>query len=252
MRWRRADLRGRVNGNLELRFGRTGLTSYAGLEFVRRYFDTLGLVRLVRRELAGVLPRTDFGVPAMVLAILALLIAGGRRLRHLRYVDGDPLVLRLCGLRRLPTPRTVGRWLRVFPARDHRAAGAARGGVRDQGAVLPVGRAQGPGAADARLDPRRGHGELRRARGGGRAVGAAVPRGDLPPARAARDGEELPARSLRSERRPLRVLGRRHEQGPQRDGPVGVHVGARHPRKSLRRAQGRVCLRLYSDDALRG
>src|SRR5437016_59211 len=116
MRWRRADLRGRVNGNLELRFGRTGLTSYAGLEFVRRYFDTLGLVRLVRRELAGVLPRTDFGVPAMVLAILALLIAGGRRLRHLRYVDGDPLVLRLCGLRRLPTPRTVGRWLRVFRA----------------------------------------------------------------------------------------------------------------------------------------
>src|SRR2546428_11782354 len=54
MRWRRADLRGRVNGNLELRFGRTGLTSYAGLEFLRRYFDTLGLVRLVRRELAGV------------------------------------------------------------------------------------------------------------------------------------------------------------------------------------------------------
>src|SRR5207249_4091756 len=87
-----------------------------GVEFVRRYFDTLGLVRLVRRELAGVLPRTDFGVPAMVLAILALLIAGGRRLRHLRYVDGDPLVLRLCGLRRLPTPRTVGRWLRVFRA----------------------------------------------------------------------------------------------------------------------------------------
>ena len=57
MRWRRADLRGRVNGNLELRFGRTGLTSYAGLEFVRRYFDALGLVRLVRRELAAVRPR---------------------------------------------------------------------------------------------------------------------------------------------------------------------------------------------------
>src|SRR5438128_11628265 len=114
MRWRRADLRGRVNGNLELRFGRTGLTSYAGLEFVRRYFDTLGLVRQVRRELAGVLPRTDFGVAAMVLAIVALLITGGRRLRHLLYVDGDPLVLRLCGLRRLPTPRTVGRWLRAF------------------------------------------------------------------------------------------------------------------------------------------
>src|SRR2546422_7956836 len=50
-RWRRADLWGRVNGNLRLRFGHGGLTSYAGLEFVRRYFDALGLVRLVRREL---------------------------------------------------------------------------------------------------------------------------------------------------------------------------------------------------------
>ena len=37
----------------------------------------------------------------MVLAILALLIAGG---------------VRLSGLRRLPTPRTVGRWLRAFRA----------------------------------------------------------------------------------------------------------------------------------------
>jgi hypothetical protein len=116
MRWRKADLRGRVNGNLAVRFGHAGLTSYAGLEFVRRYFDALGLVRLVRRELAAALPPTDFGVPAMVLAILALLMAGGRRLRHFLYLEGDPLVLRLCGLRRLPTPRTVGRWLRAFTA----------------------------------------------------------------------------------------------------------------------------------------
>src|SRR2546429_9720252 len=77
MRWRRADLRGRVNGNLELRFGRTGLTSYAGLEFVRRYFDTLGLVRLVRRELAGGLPRADFrGAPGGV-GGFGLVVGGG-------------------------------------------------------------------------------------------------------------------------------------------------------------------------------
>jgi hypothetical protein len=116
MRWRKADLRGRVNGNLHLRFGHRGLTSYAGLEFVRRYVDVLGLVRLVHRELAAAVPPTDFGVPAMVLTILALLITGGRRRRHLLYLNGDPLVLRLCGLRRLPTPRTVGRWLRAFTA----------------------------------------------------------------------------------------------------------------------------------------
>jgi hypothetical protein len=117
MRWRRADLRGRVNGNLALRFERTGLTSYAGLEFVRRYFGRLELAALLRRELTTALPRTDFGAPAMVLVLFALLISGGRRLRHLLYLNGDPLVLRLCGLTRLPTPRTMGRWLRAFRAR---------------------------------------------------------------------------------------------------------------------------------------
>jgi hypothetical protein len=117
MRWRKADLRRRVNRNLALRFEQQGLTSYGGLEFVRRYFGLLGLVPLLRRELSPTLPRSDFGVPAMVLVLLTLLISGGRRLRHLLYLAGDPLVLRLCALTRLPTPRTVGRWLVALRAR---------------------------------------------------------------------------------------------------------------------------------------
>ena len=70
----------------------------------------------------------------LVLVLLALLMSGGRRLRHLRYLDGDPIVLRFCGLRQLPTARTVGRWLAAFRAR-HLAAAAvgerARRGPRD-------------------------------------------------------------------------------------------------------------------------
>jgi len=110
-------LRGRVNGNLALRFAHEGLTSHAGLEFLRRYLGTSGISALLRQMVGTAMPRTDFGVPRMVLVLLALLISGGRRLRHLRYLDGDPLVLRLCGLTRLPTPRTVGRWLRALRAR---------------------------------------------------------------------------------------------------------------------------------------
>jgi Transposase DDE domain group 1 len=117
MRWRRADLRGRVNGNLRLRFEHKGLTSYAGLEFVRRYFSMIGLMAMLRRELGRAVPRSDFGAPTMVLVILALLMSGGRRLRHLLYLEDDPIVLRFCGLRRLPTAHTVGRWLREFRTR---------------------------------------------------------------------------------------------------------------------------------------
>jgi len=116
MRRSRADLRQRVNGNLTFRFANKGLTSHAGLEFLRRYLYGSGLVAVLRQHVAT-LPRTDFGAARMVLVLLALLISGGRRLRQLRYLDGDPLVLRLCGLTGLPTARTVGRWLRAFRAR---------------------------------------------------------------------------------------------------------------------------------------
>jgi hypothetical protein len=117
VRRQKAELRVRVNGQLRLRYGRRGMTSYAGLEFLRRFLHGAGWVRTLRQELAAALPPTDFGVVGMVLTVLALLVSGGRRVRHLRYLDGDPVVQRFCGLRQLPTPRTLGRWLGAFRAR---------------------------------------------------------------------------------------------------------------------------------------
>jgi hypothetical protein len=113
----KAELRARVNGQLTLRYQRSGLTSYAGLEFFRRWLHRDGMVALLKRELSAALPATDYGVGGVVRALLALLLSGGRRLRHLRYLEGDPIVLRFCGLRQLPTARTVGRWLAAFRGR---------------------------------------------------------------------------------------------------------------------------------------
>jgi hypothetical protein len=116
----KAELRARVNGQLVLRYQRAGLTSYAGLDFVRRWLHRDRVVALLRHELARALPATDYGVVRVGLVIVALLLSGGRRLRHLRYLAGDPLVLRFCGLRQLPTARTVGRWLAAFRVRHLR------------------------------------------------------------------------------------------------------------------------------------
>lgn len=47
----------------------------------------------------------------MVRLVLGMLVVGARRLRHVRYLLGDPLVERFCGLSILPAERTISRWL---------------------------------------------------------------------------------------------------------------------------------------------
>lgn len=114
MRLRKADLRQRINGKLAIRYGATGLSSFAGLELIRQYLSQIELTEAIRRHARRMLPGSDFGRVAMVLLVLALLITGGRRVRHVGYLETDPLVKRFCGLAQVPAPRTVGRWLGAF------------------------------------------------------------------------------------------------------------------------------------------
>lgn len=55
-----------------------------------------------------------------------------------------------------------------------------------------------------------------------------------PQARRPREPRELPARSARSRRWPLRVLGRRHQEGPRRRSALALHGGPRRPREGPR------------------
>lgn len=116
MRLRRADLRRRINGDLSLRYEASGLTSFAGLELVGRFLRGLDF-RAHLRCIQARLPASDFGPVPMVLLVLVMMITGARRVRHVGYVEGDPLVARICGLGRLPTQQTLGRWLRGFDER---------------------------------------------------------------------------------------------------------------------------------------
>ena len=56
----------------------------------------------------------DYGCGRLLLLVITLFVVGARRLEHLRYVAHDPLVVRLCGLARIPTERTVVHWLKQF------------------------------------------------------------------------------------------------------------------------------------------
>lgn len=114
MRQRKLDLQARVNGDLALDFRDIALTSYAGLELFARYLRRTRFNALVREVFRGTATWGDYGVVAMVRLLLGLVVVGGRRLRHVAYVADDPLFRRFTGLGRLPTARTVSRWLKQF------------------------------------------------------------------------------------------------------------------------------------------
>jgi hypothetical protein len=108
----------RIKGNIRLEFGGERLTSFAGLELLRRYVHDGGLhERLAAwsRRRGGV---GDLPLAGMVRLLMALIAVGGRRLRHVRRLDGDPMVRRFAGLNRLPSPRSLARRLGEFRAAD--------------------------------------------------------------------------------------------------------------------------------------
>src|SRR5215470_17694925 len=112
MRLNVASLHRLVKGKLHVEFVRQELTSYSGLELLRRYLRHVDLPRQLRVACAGT--GGDYGGGRLALLVLALFYVGARRLEHLRYLGGDPLIARFCGLARIPTARTVGNWLRQF------------------------------------------------------------------------------------------------------------------------------------------
>ena len=112
MRLSVASLRRVVKGDLAIQFVPQALTSYGGLELLGRYLRQIDLGARLHQAFVGL--RSDYGSHRIALVLLALFYIGARRLEHLRYLSGDPLVTRFCGLARLPTRRTVADWLRQF------------------------------------------------------------------------------------------------------------------------------------------
>lgn len=112
MRIGKRGFQGRIKGNLKIQFGDERLTSHAGLELLRRFLTGLGFFRELasgERKLGVV---GDFSFAKVVLTVLAMLLVGAKRLRHLEFLRDDPLVLRFAGLTRAPTERSLARSLR--------------------------------------------------------------------------------------------------------------------------------------------
>ena len=114
MRLTVARLRRVIKRDFSIQFGGEQLTSYGGLELLRRFLVLIGLKARIQCAFAAQQLGGDYGASQLVLLVFGLLVVGARRLGHLRYVANDPLFARLCGLARIPSDRTVVNWLKQF------------------------------------------------------------------------------------------------------------------------------------------
>src|SRR3990170_4753799 len=87
MRLSVASLRRVVKGDLTIQFVPQALTSYGGLELLRRYLRRIDLVGRLRAAVGGL--RSDFGGARLALVVLALFYVGARRLEHMRFLGSD-------------------------------------------------------------------------------------------------------------------------------------------------------------------
>ena len=111
----------RIKRDFSIQFGCEQLTSYGGLELLRRFLVLIDLRARIQCVFAAQPLGGDYGACQLVLLVIGLLVVGARRLGHLRYVAKDPLFARLCGLSRIPSDRTVANWLKQFTHSSLRA-----------------------------------------------------------------------------------------------------------------------------------
>jgi len=121
MRLRLSSIRGVVKQDLPIEFVEQDITSYSGLELFRRYFRLIELHRRVRDGCHGVGVGSDYGCANLVLVVIAMFLVGARRLDQLKYIANDPLVKRLCELKRIPSGQTVVNFLKQFTQQRLRA-----------------------------------------------------------------------------------------------------------------------------------
>jgi hypothetical protein len=108
VRLSRSRIRAQVKGDLAIRFSDERISAHGGLELFRRFFAAIDLAGRLRCALGDA---GDYGAARLVLSVIGLLLAGGRRLAHLAVLAHDPVLLRFAGLVRLPSDRTVARWM---------------------------------------------------------------------------------------------------------------------------------------------
>ncbi len=114
MRSSKAQILSRVHVVPDLRFSDQSLTSASGLILFQVLFTRLELRRKLRDCCRHAMGLGDFKLPELFLTLIIHITLGYRELDDVRFYRDDPMVLRVLGLRRLPSTATMSRRLRAL------------------------------------------------------------------------------------------------------------------------------------------
>lgn len=111
MKHSKSDVRCKFSRLPELRFDEQKLTSFSGLVIFQQLFAELSLRRRLSRCFTHRRVSPIFPTSTIVLILIISVILGYRRLRDVQYFKDDPLVLRILGIRSMPSTGTISRQL---------------------------------------------------------------------------------------------------------------------------------------------
>lgn len=97
-----------------LKFDDQEMTSFGGLIVFQQLFDRLGLWGRLRHCCAHLAPKHFYSYSAVLRCLMVHLLLGYRKLREMDFYRHDPLVLRMVGLKQLPSVPTMSRMLQEF------------------------------------------------------------------------------------------------------------------------------------------
>ncbi len=115
MKSSKTEIHAKIHKIPRLRFSEARrLTSYSGLVIFQALFNTVRLRARIRKCFRHLEETRIFGRSLVFFLLIVHIILGFRRLRGLDYYREDPLVARVCGVRRLPDVATVSRTMASF------------------------------------------------------------------------------------------------------------------------------------------
>jgi len=114
MRYKKRSLIARRNKVLPVKFVKQDMTTYSGLVLIDHFLRLYKIHRRIKESFKNYGFRGDYGIGDILFVLLIMLLVGAERLRHLDYLNTDPLFRRVVGLTRMPHRTKISTALKQF------------------------------------------------------------------------------------------------------------------------------------------